>query len=354
MALQDIIKTDAIITIPPGDTIVSALSKLHTSHDAAFVFDKDKTFRGLVNPYYCIIKSSLPGNAKIESCIYHPPKLDITTPTNKAAQLMIDSKVHYLPVFDKDRFAGIISARRLLAKRKYSPKLDMTIADVLRRKHKQLVTIHEDEFVSKALATFKTAKVSKLIVVNREGKLRGIMTYYDLILFLMEPRRRNQKDGTVSLGHQIVRNFMKTLVLTLPDTASMRDALRLIMEKQIGSVVVVNPQKQPIGIITTSDFLHLLRQESPQTPVELSSQNVSPHNRHVVRHFFLRIRDRIQRGRDIDRARILVREEKRGNLFQVVLALFPKRGKPTIIKKEGRDLKSVLKEVKDRDKRAQS
>ena len=114
--LRDIIKTEGIIKISPEESLSSAVSKLRTSHDAAFVFNDKKKFLGLINPYYCLFKSSYPGNAKAEHCLYHPPKVRIDYSIAKVAGLFIESKIHYLPVFDlQDRFIGIISARHLLA-----------------------------------------------------------------------------------------------------------------------------------------------------------------------------------------------------------------------------------------------
>ena len=107
--LKDIIKTGRIIKISPEETISHAFSQMRTSHDAAFVFDGKDNFLGLINPYYALIKSSYPGNAKVKHCLYHPPKLKINSSINKVAQLFIESKIHYLPVFDdQDRFLGII------------------------------------------------------------------------------------------------------------------------------------------------------------------------------------------------------------------------------------------------------
>ena len=43
--LRDIIKTEGIIKISPEESLSSAVSKLRTSHDAAFVFnDKKKSY----------------------------------------------------------------------------------------------------------------------------------------------------------------------------------------------------------------------------------------------------------------------------------------------------------------------
>ena len=88
--LKDIIKTEGIIKISPEETISHAFSKMRTSHDAAFVFAEKNHFLGLINPYYALIKSSYPGNAKVKHCLYHPPKLKINSSINKVAQFFIE------------------------------------------------------------------------------------------------------------------------------------------------------------------------------------------------------------------------------------------------------------------------
>jgi len=45
-----------------------------------------------------------------------------------------------------------------------------------------------------------------------------------------------------------------------------------------------------------------------------------------------------------------VKEEKQGNLFKVVLSLFPKKGQPKVATEEGRDLVDVLQKVKNDQK----
>ena len=111
LQLKDIIKTEGIIKLLPDDTLSYALAKMRTSHDASFVFDEKNQFLGVINPYYALIKSSYPGNAKVKHCLYHPPKININFPPAKVAGLFSESKVHYLPVFDdNEKFLGELVA----------------------------------------------------------------------------------------------------------------------------------------------------------------------------------------------------------------------------------------------------
>lgn len=348
--LIDIIKTKDIIKISPFENLSSALSKLTTSHDAAFVFNKDK-FYGVVNPYYDLIRSSYPGNAKVEHCVFHPPKIRQNYSLPKVIQLLIDSKIHYLPVFnDRDGFMGIISARRILSCYRDSPLFRISINTLLASKKKSLVKVNEEDSLNKALNIFKQTKISKLIVTSATNKLKGILTYYDVISYLVSPKHsphQGERKGTkVNFYHMKVKNFAKKYILTLTSDHPLSEALNLILEKKIGSVVIVNSERKPIGIVTTRDLLRFLVRQEQEKQVQLISKNLSSKSRHIVGGFFNYFLHKIKKIPEVAYAKLFVKEEKNGGLYKVVFSLVPKRGKPTVISSEGKNLIHVLKKIK--------
>lgn len=352
MTPQDFIKTENIIKIGPSETLSSALSKLGTAHDAAFVFSQEykNELLGVISPYYCLIKSSYPGNAKVEHCLFHPPKIKFDYPIQKVAQLLIESKVHYLPVYnDQDNFMGIMSARRLLTKFADSILFKIKIGRILEEKNRQLITVFEDDNISTALNIFKKTKVSKLIVVGHDSKLKGILSYYDLIHYLISPKssaHKGEREGNkVNFYHLKVKNFAKTYVLTLSQEDELAKALHLILDKKIGSVVVVNKTKYPTGIITTRDLLRLLIKKINGQKFEVLSRNLSTKSRHIVDGFFYHFSNVLRKIPHLARAKLFVKEEKRGGLFEVILSLIPQKGNPKVIKKEGKNLTHVLQKI---------
>lgn len=344
-----ILKKD-IIQVSPEEKLASALSKLTTSHDAAFVFTDEKKFMGVVNPYYGLIQSSYPCNAKVEHCLYHPPHIKSSFPLSKIARLLIESKVHYLPVFDdKEGFEGIVSARRILAQYSNAPAFRQSIGDFLLTKNNKLVTIQLEEPINNAIRLFKSTKYSKLIVVDRDMKLKGILSYYDIISFMMSPktveRKGDKVGGKTNFYHTKVKNFAKTYVLTLTPHHSLHDALQMILEKQIGSVVIIDREKHPVGILTTRDFLRLLIQEDKERKMQFIGKNLSNQSRQVVGGFFSSLQKTAKRL-NASSVRLFVKEQKNGNFFDVVLSIFPKKGSPIIIHEEGEDLARTLKKIK--------
>lgn len=351
--ITDIVKTDNIIKVSVDDTLSSALSKLSTSHDACFVF-KGEEFVGIINPYHHLIKTSLPGNAKVGHCVFHPPRVLLSYSYAKVAQLMDESRVHYLPVFNKvGEFEGIVSARRMLSNLAQSQLFKVKLKDVIAAKKTPLVKIMENDFITTALATFKQTKVSKLLVVDEQNKLKGVLSYYDLISFLITPKQKTHKgerDGDkIHFTHQKVKNFSKKYVLTLNPEETMQDALNLIIEMKIGSVVVLDKERHPIGIVTTKDFLRLLMSYEEQRRIQVITRNLSNQSRHILGGFFNSISSQLKKLQGV-KARLFIKEERDGGLFKVVYSIFPKRGKPLVYEQEGRDLKEILKKVKNSHK----
>lgn len=355
MKLHNILETVNVVKVSPSDTLSFALNKLASAHDAAFVFTSENKYMGVINPYYCVIKTSSPSNAKVENALYHAPKVKLKFPISKIAQLMIESKIHHLPVFDdRDEFKGIVTARGLLKALENLDIFTSTISDLLGRKKLPLITIFEDDSLASALQKFKTNKVSKLVVVSKEMRLRGILSYYDLISYLASPKKREKQDRAgdkVGLQSKSVRHFLKTYVLTLNKGDYLRDALHLILEKKIGSVVIVDDQSRPINIITTKDLLSIFVRESSKENIQVTSKNLSPESRKKLGGFFERLKLGLRKESGMDSAKILVQEDKSGGLFKVVLSLFPKKGAAKVIKEEGKNLTKVLNKVKKKEEK---
>ena len=288
--LKDIIKTDRIIKISPDDTLSHAVSQLRTSHDAAFVFDENDKFLGVINPYYSLIRSSYPGNSKVRHCLYHPPKIHIDYSITKICELFIESKIHYLPVFDnQDKFLGIMSARRLLSHFLKSPLFNHAIAQLLQLKTKPLITIDEEDTISSAVELYRQTKVSKLIILNKDLKLKGVLSYYDLIAYLITPREsphRGQREGNNKSFHTMkIKNLAKTYILTLTPKDHLAKALELILNKKIGSVVVVDAERHPVGIITTKDFLSVLSKTGTEGITQILSKKLAKQSRQILGGF---------------------------------------------------------------------
>lgn len=350
--IEKILKTSGIIKASPEDNLGSVIAKLSSSHDAAFIFDKEGKFHGVINPYYTLIKTSMyDGNTKVENALFHPPHISVDDSLERIVTLMNESKIHYLPVFgDKKKFLGITSARRVLAYLKELPQAKLKISSISHTQKGRVLTVLPSDPISKAVAIFKDYKTSKIVVTDKLGKLKGILSHYDLIPFLMAPGNRSQKGSRgekPKFKDSLIKNYIKTTLLTLTDQNTVGEAINEILTKSIGSIILVNPESKPTGILTTRDILDVLRTSKKKKRMTLTIKHSSGKHQMIFDEFVRYVSDHIQENPQIVEAEILYDEEKNGNLFKIQVHLLPLKGKSTMITREGRDLKKLLQEIKD-------
>jgi CBS domain-containing protein len=256
--VEDLLKKEGILTCTPSATLSQALAKLNSSHDAVFVVGEKDKLLGVISPYYVMYKSSYPPTTKAENCLFSPPKLKLTTPIWEIARHMIQSKVYYLPVLSESKdWVGVVSVHALLEA--IVGDRDLVSHLQFKRRTKRMITVRENATLNEARALLRSKGVSRLPVVDARGKLVGILTRYDLRSAFAAPRtsqrflsRQGEKRKQLD---KPIRGFFKREVVTATEKTSITQMINLMLEKRIGSIIVLNSKWQPINIITYRDIL---------------------------------------------------------------------------------------------------
>jgi len=124
-------------------------------------------------------------------------------------------------------------------------KLWLKVEDLM-RKGSNHTLVKEDAPVSKVLYAITKARAGSATVVNKKGHLIGIFTDGDL-------RRHFEKDTNIA-----TRKVSE--VMTKNPTAIFKgkmavEALRILQEKRIDEIPVVDKNRRPIGLIDVQDLL---------------------------------------------------------------------------------------------------
>lgn len=120
--------------------------------------------------------------ARVESLMHTGDALPRVTPKTKMPDVIYEmsrKKLGVTAVVDGKKLVGIISdgdLRRLLEKRG-KDVMDLTAGEAMTRTPK---TIASTEFAATALAMMEDKKITSLMVVDRAGKLEGIVHLHDL------------------------------------------------------------------------------------------------------------------------------------------------------------------------------
>ena len=109
---------------------------------------------------------------------------------------------------------------------------------------KDLITVKLNTSMSDVANTMLEKKISSLIVVDEDGKLKGIVTKADVSMYL----------ASKSIGIGNVSDFMTSNPVTVKPSHPMSLAVSLMSENNISRVIVAGKEDKPVGIITLSDL----------------------------------------------------------------------------------------------------
>ena len=135
----------------------------------------------------------------------------------------------------------------------------MYVAEILRAKGAEVVTIVQTETIEAAAKVLREKKFGSLVVRDRSGKLAGIITERDII-------RAVADKGAAGLTYK-VEDFMTREVRTCKTTASIKDVMELMALRRIRHVPVVE-NGELLGMISSNDVVkYRLEERSAEVAV---------------------------------------------------------------------------------------
>ena len=124
-----------------------------------------------------------------------------------------------------------------------------TVSDLMR---KRLVTIEESSSVQESAKKMKDQNVSSLVIVDENGKPKGLITERDLV------RKISVRDASTSKISN--KESMSSPLITIESKSSPSEAVDSMLQNNVRHLLVVDNESsedvnKPIGIITPLDFM---------------------------------------------------------------------------------------------------
>jgi CBS domain-containing protein len=278
---QDIVRTDFILATV-DDTVSSLIGQMER-HDECYavVFEKNG-YKGIVAKKWLLSSRIDPATMRIKNLISHRsksktpffvPKLSPDTDLKEIARLMATADVHALPVIatehKKEHVIGMVHSKDVIAELRtfYSRVRADELASM------KLVTVHQDDELSKAMNLMGRQGISKVVVIDSQNRLVGILGLTDILIDVsMFPRSRmhipkaasHQKGKHTGFGVGEKTSLLRMPVhnvlthvpncITAAPEESMANIIDLLVSNDISSIVLVK-KDIPVGIITIKDIL---------------------------------------------------------------------------------------------------
>jgi IMP dehydrogenase len=127
--------------------------------------------------------------------IVDPITLEVTATIGDALNLMRDNKIGGIPIVDKNhKLVGILTNRDL----RFETDRKRKVSEVMTNEN--LIIAPEGTDLKKAEKILRQYKIEKLPVVNKQGKLIGLITYRDILQVTAFPNAAKDNIGRLLVG----------------------------------------------------------------------------------------------------------------------------------------------------------
>ncbi len=259
MELESLIRFDYEV-VDANDTIskvLPLLDKLDPDKASALVVKEGKAIIGVIrdrdlirgsamtNPHETKIK-----NFTIKTGIISYSELSI----EKVVRRFIEDSTPFV-IIRKNGNYGVIYINDFLQAIK-DEVAKMKAKDVM---NPDVIVINAHDSAGKALSLMRTHGVDRLIVVDYNHKVVGVITGKDIVDRIIAPRRKarlgdikGEKDKTMAI---MVESIMSYPPVTCSKDDSVAEVIDQMIEHKISSVIVVSSDNTPEGIVTKKDIL---------------------------------------------------------------------------------------------------
>ncbi len=172
---------------------------------------------------------------------------DAAETIGSALQKMKISKRGGMPVMKSNKLVGIVSERDFI-KLVANHHFDIQVGDVMT--HRPFF-IPKNTSVKNCIKAMVNTHYRRLPIVENKEVI-GIVTGLDILHFI-----KNANYNPINLEEN-VESIMSTPVKYVGEQDDISDAVKLILENNIGGISVINEQNSLVGIITERDIIELI------------------------------------------------------------------------------------------------
>ena len=207
-----------------------------------------------------------------------PRQVTADSPLDQAARLLLGSIFTGLPVVDREgRPVGVVTQGDLLGAglplrlgllaASEEASVEAVLQTLARRQVAEVmtspaVTIGAERPLTEAVETMLERQLKRLPVVDREGRLAGMLSRLDLFTAVVRegPDWNLFRAQQVEVGNlRTVADIVRRDTHTVGPEASVDEVLRLIGASDIQRVAVVDPAGRLLGLISDSDLLRAFK-----------------------------------------------------------------------------------------------
>ena len=255
MKINDIMSTK-VISASPEDSVSSLISLIEKyclreilvvdkNVLKGIVYSKEIARRGIIDP----------SKEKVNSLMnFPPPVLSPDQEVEEAAQMMFKTGLRAMPVIDNNRLVGVVSMHDVVQMASKSNDFKKTTAESV-MSNPEIIT--EDVDIGAARKMMREKNISRIPIVDKNQKIKGVVTIFDVIR-AVKPRERinfysmeGEKETTMGIAVSTIMNDTPT---EIGRSTPLSDIAKALIKYETDGVIVTENQT-PVGVVTEKDLL---------------------------------------------------------------------------------------------------
>jgi CBS domain-containing protein len=339
------------VIVSSTESVSRAIGLLRRSNAyEIFVMEKNEV-KGLVTIRDILKVSNIA--ERISTLMTRVPQLSGDDTVSKAARIMTDYRVRAIPVLDRGKLVGELTAASICRHIPERGKMNLTAAAIMTSNP---TSLREDDPISKARTVMVQRNIDHLPVLHQK-EIVGMLTS-DAIVFRLSPPERIARESIVAEEQRRLDMKVTALMATDPATCSPDTDVSQVVE-QMGtrpttySLVVLWDELQ--GIITYRDCVKLLAEPTTETlPISIVGLPEDPFEAEAAKVKFEHVVKRLAKSLpDLLEARSIIKMSKKAghtSHYEVEVELITSR-RTTSYSLSGRSLPEIFDELSNRMKR---
>ena len=246
----DSIMSRDVISLRPDESLKSAIKKMYSHNVSCIVVIYEGKPAGILTERDIINLqvNNIDFDSVLLQAVMKSPVLAVSEETEipEAANLMVINGLRRLVVVDEERrVIGIVTQTDIV--KNLSMDSFVTYKNAEQIMNRKLISVGESDLLAKAVSLMAANRISCILVIAG-NKPVGIITEHDIT--------RSLAEGSVVNN---IRDVMKSPVVQAQKDINLYDAAKLMDERNVRSLTIVDYNGDAIGILTKSDIIKNMR-----------------------------------------------------------------------------------------------
>ncbi|QLD86951.1 CBS domain-containing protein [Natronomonas halophila] len=271
------ISTEEFIEVDVDDRLGKVRSAFERENSKGIIVTDDGDYEGIITERQ-LLQSHIEDDAKASVMVRRNiPQVERDEDVRDVARMLVEGNTKVAPVFEGGKLWGIITEDAILEA--VLDNLEVLTVDQIFTG--DVVTLTEDDNLGKAINYLREHGISRLPVVNENGKLTGMITTHDIADFAvrtMERQHSGDRSGDTDRMLDLpVYDLMNSPVSTITRDATVRNAVERMLENDYAGLVVTPDDNDEViaGIVTKTDVLRALTYtEKESMDVQITNINL--------------------------------------------------------------------------------